>query len=423
MLRCHAAWNTLTPLQDALTVADLDNPTGPPDADPDIGNRFSAYPDLNMWTDFYGMSESPGCFYGGIYACDYAYELPYSDPLAMYSDAHCLQRFPTRTSGSIDLELATDARLLCVYSAYRPIQKPVWTSEVYDEAHDHLMRADWFALNRYYAEAGCFVELTDVEILANDFPKGCNDLAEVFGAIFPGCSCEATEVQPESTLMVRPFTTRLATIEQLLALTDQPRVWGWYDSGLEIAENFGSVEFDASLPGVSVDAQRAIDGAVETCTVLFQCYMTYFDTFARLVPVMPQLQTVSGDGENATAAERNAFRDATATAHSLAAAQAEGADEIARRGYMAWEGTVTLEGVAGAQEVRGGQLVTCGAAVGALVISTSVDLGSNVATLTLGSHGYKTQFKRAVAAALGVGTAGEGSAFAYQRQLDIRRRT
>ena len=431
MLRCHASWSTLTPLQDALTVADLDNPTGPPDDDPEIGYRFSAYPDMNMWTDFYGMKESPGCFFGGIYACENPNELPVSDPLAMYSDSRCLHRFSTRTSGSVDLELATDSRLLCVYSGYRPIRQPVWTGEIYDLyglQHGHLIREMWFALARYYAEAGCFVELADVEIIANGFPAGCNDLAEVFAIIFPeGCTCEASEVQPESTIMVRPFTTRLASIEPLLALTDQPRVWGWYESGLEIAEDFGHVEFDPSLPGVSVDAQLAIDGAVETCTVLFQCHTRAIGAAAaRLVPDMPQLQTVEsvdGIGTNAAAGERNAFRDSTATAHSLAAAQAEGADEIARRGYQQWEGTITLEGVPGAQEVRGGQRVTCGAAVGALVTGTSVDLGSQTATLTLGSHGYKSKFAKALGALLGVGTSGQGDQMAYKRQLDTRRRT
>jgi hypothetical protein len=138
---------------------------------------------------------------------------------------------------------------------------------------------------------------------------------------------------------------------------------------------------------------------------------------------MPQLQTVDAAGANAAAGARNAFRDATASAHSLAAAQAEGADEIARRGYLAWEGTVTLQGIPGAQAVRGGQLVTCGAAVGALVTSTSVDLASNTATLTLGSYGYKSKLRKALGAALGVGSFGEGSAIAYERQLDNRRRT
>ena len=415
MLLCDVEWNTLTPLQDALTVADLDNPEGPPD--PGHGNRFATYPDLNMWTEFYGMTP-PGCFYGGIYACDYPLELPVSDPLAMYSDPHCLHRFSTRTSGSIEgLELATDSRLICVYSGYRPVRKPIWGGEFYDEAHDHLVRINWNALNRYYAEAGCFIELTKVVVLANGFPKDCNDLAEVFPLLIEGATCVSSPVSEESSIMVRPFTTRLAAIEDLLALTDQPRVWGCYeDDLLVIDEDFGSVTFDPAKPGVSVNAQLAIDGAVETCTVVYQPHESQGAVADRLgAAFVPHVTTVGG----AVAAERNAFRDASGTAHSLAAAQMEGQDEIAKRGWETWDGQIGLEDVPGGMAVRGGQKVTCGAAVDALVTGTSVDLDSKTATLTLGSYGYKPKFKFASAKR----PAGGEKLPPWGRRLDNRRRT
>ena len=419
MLSCTAEWNTLTPLQDALTVPDLDNPNPDPKTglpDPVHGNRFATYPNLNMWTEFYGMTP-PGCFYGGIYACDDPLDLPVNDPLAMYSDAHCLHQFSVRTSGSVDLELGVSAKLLCVYSSYRPIQRPVWLSEVYDEDEDHLVRTEWCALNRYYAEAGGFIELTKVIVLANGFMAGCNDLAAVFPKMIEGATCVSSPVSEEASIMVRPFTTRLAAIEDLLALTDQPRVWGcWEDGMLDIAEDYGAVAFDPAAPGVSVDAQLAIDGAVETCTVVYQPHDSQGAVSDRLgAAFVPHVTTVGG-----APAERNAFRDASGTAHSLAAAYMEGTDEIAKRGYKTWDGQIGLEDISGGMAVRGGQKVTCGAAEDALVTGTSVDLDSKTATLTLGSYGYKPKLKFLSARRL---PGGGDKLPPWGRRLDNRRRT
>jgi len=423
LLSCNVNWNTLTPLQDALTVPDLDSPIGWPDPDPDVANRFAAYADLNMWTEFYG-GNSPGCFYGGIYACDDPLELPVNDPLAMYTDSRCVHRFSVRTSGSIEgLELGINANLICVYTSYRPIQKPVWLSEVYDEAEQHLMRTGWCALNRYYAEPGCFVELTNVVVLANGFASDCNDLAAVFPKLIEGATCVSSPVAPESSIMVRPFTTRLAAIEDLLALTDQPRVWGCYESDedgnalLDIVEDFGSVSFDPADAGVSVSAQLAVDGAVETCTVVYQPHGSQGAASDRLgAAFAPHVLTVGG----AVAAERNAFRDASGTAHSIDAATMEGEDEIAKRGYGMWDGQIGLENIPGGMAARGGQKVSCGAATDVLITSTSVDLDSKTATLTLGSYGYKPKFR------VGSGTrSGPGRAEVpgYVLRKDGRRQT
>ena len=418
MLSCNVNWNTLTPLQDALTVPDLDSPIGWPDPDPDIANRFATYGDLNMWTGFYG-GNSPGCFYGGIYACDDPLELPVNDPLAMYSDPHRLHRFPTRTSGVINgLKLGTDAKLICVYASYRPVQKPLWLSEEYDETEQHLMRRYWCALNRYYAEPGCFVELTNVVVLANSFPETCNDLAEVFPLLIAGATCVPSQVSEESSIMVRPFTTRLAAIEDLLALTDQPRVWGCYESGLlAIVEDFGAVAFDPSEPGVSVSAQLAVDGAVETCTVVYQPHDSQGAAGDRLgAAFAPHVLTVGG-----APAQRNAFRDASGTAHSIDAATMEGEDEIAKRGYGMWDGQIGLENIPGGMAARGGQKVSCGAATDVLITSTSVDLDSKTATLTLGSYGYKPKFKFDSGKRLGGG--GRGGMPDYALRKDGRRQT
>ncbi len=426
-LKVRAAWDTRTPLQDALVVSDLDNPLGEPD--PDHGYRFATYPELSRWSAFYDMAASPGSFWGGIYCCEEDGELPLHDPVAMYTDSRRLHRFiPGQQSSGTDLDLPCDGKLLCVYASYRPVRKPVWLSEVYNEDHDHLMRADWYAANVYYAEPGSFIELTDVEVVCNEWEG--DDLAPAFARIFPECTCDvqATPVDPEATIMVRPHTTRLATIEQLLALTDQPRVWGFYeDRVLRIREDFGDVSFDAEEPGVTVRAQLKVDGAVSTCTVLYQMGAPQEPSGSTLGVNAPFITTVNKKGESAVKGipvvpgERNARIDVSATAGGLAAAQQQGLAEIVKLGYQEWEGSVGLRSIWGAPAVRAGQVVSCGAAVGALITGTSVNVDADTVELTLGSHGYKPS--RGLAK-LGPGApAPVVAGSTYRQRRDDRRRT
>jgi hypothetical protein len=320
-----------------------------------------------------------------------------------------------------------------VYGSYRPIKKPVSQHHHYDGAADHLVRTEWYAANRYYAEAGQYIELTDVEVVANGWTG--NDLAVAFPKIFPECTCdiEKTEVDPDTTIMVRPFTNRLAAIEELLALSDQPRVWGFYEEHvLRIRKDFGSVSFDETEPGVTVSVQLKVDGAAETCTVLYQPHESQGATPYRLGVDAPHLTTVNKDGASyvgedpVVASERNAFRDATGTATSLAAAQQEGLAEIAKRGYLQWEGDCGLRGIYGAPAVRAGQLLYCGAAAGALITDTTVNVDAETVQLTLGSHGYKPKNKARPAKTISPprdpGARGERD-YPYKRRRDNRRRT
>ena len=425
--KVRAAWDTRTPLQDALVVSDLDNPLGEPD--PDHGYRFATYPELDRWTEFYGIATPPGCFWGGIYCCEEDGQLPLHDPVAMYTDTRCLHRFvPGQSSTGTDLDLPCDGKLLCLYVSYRPVRVPVWDAEVYDEAHDHLVRANWYAGNVYYAEPGLFIELTDVEVVCNEWEG--DDLAPAFGLIFAECTCDvqATPVDPEATIMVRPHTNRLATIEQLLALTDQPRVWGFYEwHVLRIREDFGDVSFDAEEPGVTVSAQLKVDGAVSTCTVLYQVGAAQEPSGSTLGVNAPLITTVNKkgestvDGEPVARGQRNARIDVSATAGGLAAAQQQGQAEIVKRGYQEWEGSVGLRSIYGAPAVRAGQVVSCGAAAGALITGTSVNVDSDTVELTLGSHGYKPSQGLAKLGAGAPAPVAAGST--YRQRRDDRRRT
>jgi len=449
-LRVRARWNLTTPLMDTLTEPNFREPIGP--LDPVTRHRFCDYPSYNRWSWFYGsdapssdenypppaepMSEPPGCMFGGIYAVDSPEELPVKDPRAMFEHPALIHRFEPRTQTAwgewdeegnliaepeyVDLDLDVNPltpesgqgavagrKMLVFYVSYKPVQRPYYYGYFYDGpgvtfyenkpdgdtyVHDHLIRNDWRGTTFVYVEPEQFIELTEVAVCGNGF-SGNPDVGEALRIIFPTGDIDPLPIDPEASIIIEPFTTKLAAVEELVGMTSERVVWGFWEGGvLKVRRDHdGEISVDPSEPGVTLAATKKQDGVVETVTVV------YTDGFGdtteeRVINAwVPQVVKVDREGQPATTG-RSTVVDLSGKAHSADAAADAGVSVIDLRGQGTWEGSIGLRSIAGAAAYRAGAIVSGGKCDGALVTSTNVDVDDDSVSLSLGGTGYVGRF-------------------------------
>ena len=418
-LKAQARYDLRTPIEDAKTIDNLNDPQGA--ADPDYGHRFSTYSTLNMWTEFYHLDAPPGSMWAAVYACDDPRDLPIKDPVAMLDDPHRLHLFEPRShtdpvvyavddEGFIEydemghaviatpaeeeaIDLTCDNKFLVFYSSYVVIQLPVPFNALYDAGLDHLVWSEWYALNTLYTESGQFCELRDVEILANGYPGG-NDLAWAIGAVVGGGDISPVTLTGKPTLKIEPYTTKLAGIEQLVGMSPDPLYWGW-DPDFFCTTDRGSVSFDADIPGVTVAAAIKNDGVIDTATVIYSDSTGELDDRRVLAAWVPYSLTFDMNGDGVTSpAEMSGLIDASRIACDADCAAEIAQSLIDQRGGHGpqWEGTITLLGYARAGATPVGSSVNCGDVSGGIVTSLSADVDGDSVTLSLGGTGFEDRF-------------------------------
>ena len=433
-LAFDAYWDLSTPKLDAKKTPDYNNPIGPPDEK--YGHRFATYPKVNYWTDFAGIPlASLRSAFCGVYCCDSPGDLPVTDPQAMRQDPHLLHKFDARsklsnrssnagratgddcgerTGGEVKdplkMFLPCDGKMICVYAAYLAVQVPMNLGHRYSENADHLVRTKWVAVNRLFAEPGQFVELRNVSVYSQGYRSkddGSDDLADVFEIAFPGCEVEsmplpgATDDASPTSIAIRQRTSKLAAIPELLALYPTAMCWGiWEDGILKIEHDAGSVSL-SDEPGVdTTGAALSDEGAVDLVMVTYVAPQTsaaavgsfVTDELAVLLVDKDGAATYPDDDWEPEEGQRVAHIDATGQAQSeLAAARIGQLEAIARRRSQ-WTGTVTAKAIAGASTFRPGKTLAAPGIDGALITGVSVDVNSDVVTLSLGATGYRTRF-------------------------------
>jgi hypothetical protein len=423
-----AYWDLRTPKLDAMQTPDYANPIGP--ADEKYGHRFSRYPRINYWTDFYGLDHAPATAFVGIYGVNDAADLPVDDPWAMRNDPHLLHLFDGRTSHAktkrvtirlprhrarfeteeqepFRLTVHPGTRMVVIYATYKPVRLPVNLSTRYSVNADHIIRTKWVAVNRIYAEPGEYVELSNLAIRAQHFTD--DDVGAAIRLVVPGASVPAMRLSesdpkaPTTSIVVPPFTTRLAAIESLLALYPAQMCWGvWEDGRLVVAHTYGSVTIPYG-PGVEIDASLDDEGAVDYALVAYSPAAAEQPS-GMLVVNTPALMTVTADGDvsypplgwQPAEGDRVAFVDATSDTSGAKGAERMGQLACLERLPGRWSGTIILTGIAGASTIRPGYAITCGQVTGALITSTTCDAEQDRVTLELGSTGYVGRFPASV---------------------------
>lgn len=421
-------WNTGLAGLTSLTTPDYDSPIGPPDDT--YGNRFSRYPSMNVWRDFYGVAPLPTLF-AGVYACDDPEDLPTDNPQLMYrrgvgfrNGATCL--FMVRGDelggmGGVQGPVVVDCnhRLIVFYAGYVPVQLPRNQGTTYSKNADHLVRTKWVAENQYFCppcgygdnQWAWFSQLQFYGMGYKSKDDGSDDLRDVFSILFPDCKCdsmpipaspdEATGLKATTSIALRTPMSELAAIPDLLSLYPTPVCWGvWEDGILKIEHDLGSVSV-GDEPGVdTTGASQTSAGALDYVLVDYQPATTSGGGVSALVIPQPLRIIVDALGEWELADPTEAFDpelrigylDATASASSPAAAALQGQLIAASRLPDQWTGVVTLQGIAGASTWRPGKKLNAPGIDGALITQVQVDANSDTAVLSLGSTGYYLRF-------------------------------
>ena len=409
-------WTLETPLLDAMTTPDYTNPIGPADAK--YGHRHAKYPKIPYWTTFYGMNHAPTTALFGIYACDDVSELPTGDPFAMRYDPHLVWKPADRTSLTYSPDswrtIHTAHNCIVAYASYVPVMMPMNRGYRYSKAADHLVRTDWVAETRLYAEPGLSLYLANVAVCAQGYEPlgpGYDDLGRVFRIAFPGCDVAMMPLParddngaPQS-IAVRERTSDPDMVAQLLALWKDELCWGfWEDDQLVIASPTETFSV-SDVPGVdTTGAAKTSEGAVDLVLVAYSAF--YTDATAGGVLTMPKVKyiVVDKDGVYEEVAAgwtpedglAVAYEDATDRAGTPAAAARIGQRIAVQRRPEQWSGSVVLRAIEGAAEVRPGTLLSAPGIEGALITQTSCSVDSDTVTLTLGPSGYVGRFAPAV---------------------------
>jgi hypothetical protein len=423
-----AYWDLRTPKLDAMRTPDYTNPIGPPDEK--YGHRFARYPRIDLWTDFYRLPHPPITTFVGIYGVNSAADLPADDPWAMRKSPHLLHLFDGRTSHAktkrvkirlphnrtrwetdeqdpFRLTVHPGTRMVVVYATYKPVRLPKNYGTRYSANADHLIRTQWAAINRIYAEPGEYIELSNIAVRAQGFTG--NDVGEALRLVSPGAAVPPMRLQeidpqaPTTSIVVPPFTTKLAAIEQLLALYPAQMCWGvWEDGRLEVAQSYGNVVI-AEGPGVNIDASLDDEGAVDYALVAYSPPEAG-QIDGMLVVNTPALMTVTSEGVvtypplgwQPAEGDRVAFVDATSDTSGAKGAERMGQLACLERLPGRWSGTITLTGIVGASTIRSGYTIDCGQVTGALITSVFCNAEQDTVTLDLGSTGYIGRFPESV---------------------------
>ena len=409
-----------------MLTPDYTSPIGPPDEK--YGHRFSRYPRISYWFDFYGLAGTkfPKPLYFGAYVCDAPEDLPTADPIAMRSDPHaliiidygaCGLSWMSEGMGGTDplkLRFPCDGKLAVFYATYLPVQLPFNLSTKYSQNADHLVRTKWVARNRVYnpfaGNDSNWIDVKNVSVYANGYESaadGSDDLAEVFTILFPTAVVDSMPLPAPiddtapTSIVLRNATTKLAAIPELLSLYPDDKCWGvWEDKVLTIEHHAGAVSI-ADEPGVDTTGAAASDeGAVDLVLVEFTPSLLKLPATGalRLASTSFLIVDLEGsydlveDGWEPAAGVRVAKIDATGYAHSeIAAARAGQMLAISRRREQ-WTGSVPLEAIAGASAIRPGDLLFAPSIDGALITQTTCDVGADSVSFSLGSTGYLGRF-------------------------------
>lgn len=445
-----ARWNMSTPKMDGLTEENYRQPLGP--WSETLRNRNSDYSKYNIWTWFYGtdkppgdpnypspsepFAEPPGCMYTGIYAIDDPASLPVKDPVAMFSHESMLMRFDRNdthdgqttfgewdpVTGEVIIEPqridytlhVPGTKFLVLYASYLPVQRPWAFGCFYDgpgrrfydnqpedyAVHDHKIRNNWRGTTMLWTEPEMFIELTDIAICCNEY-GGESDAGKALKHIFPDANCDPfpiglenpeTHVWPKVSIIIPPYTTKLAAVQEIADLTKERICWGFWENGILWAkDNLGSVSVDPSEPGVTVNATRKQDGVVLTATVIFSD-RTGNDDERVINAWAPKKITVDKDGSETESDYQSTVVDACGHVHDEDAAALAGVCVINKRGEGSWEGTIRLRSIDNAAGIRAGKIISGGQCDGALITSTNVDADADTVTLSLGGTGYVGRF-------------------------------
>ena len=440
--KAKARYDLRTPGMDAMTIDDLNQPilqaASAPGVwpvvhatpDPDVGYAYATFEQINRWTDFHGV-ECPGSLWAGIYACDNPRDLPVKNPVKMFTDPHLKYQFKPHTftepvayekdglghivydemghaviatpaaEAEIDFDLGDGCKMLVFYCTYVPVQLPVESGYMMTNASTGVPElggmglptwSSYNALNRIYVEHGLYCEVRDTEVLANGY-EGNNDLGKAIGAITGGGEINNVFLAGKPSIKIEPYTSKLAAIEQLVGMSNETLYWGW-DPDFFCVRDRGSVTFDDTYPGVTVDASIKNDGVVESATVIYSDAMGDLDDRRVLAAWVPNSKTFDIDGDGIVEpAETSGLIDASHIACDEDCAAEIAQSYINQRGGGAqWEGSIKLQGIMGAPAVKVGTKVTCGDVVDAIVTSLSCDVDSDIVTLSLGGTGYEGRF-------------------------------
>ena len=273
-------------------------------------------------------------------------------------------------------------------------------------------RCDWYASNEVFTEGKQYVQLNDVNVLANEATGDTSadaiaalEAASGGGGEIGNFSMSATG---SVSIDIKPYTTRLAAIQQIAGMTAETVYWGW-DPDFFFVTKRGNISLDGSIPGVTVNVGIKNDGTITSTTVV------YSDNAATnastgpedrrvLAAWVPKSMTFDVNGD--AIVEPNEFSgllDGSYLLHSSAAAAAAAQSYIAERGVFPgqdvgdpaipqWEGTITLKGMAGYAATKVATLVSVGDVQDAVITGISVDVDSDTITLSIGGTGYAGRF-------------------------------
>ena len=409
-----------------MKTSDYTSPIGPPDEK--YGHRFSKYPQIGYWYEFYKAATHgnvPKPLYFGAYVCDKAEDLPVADPIAMRSDPRALIIIDHGLCGidwmsegmggpdPMKLRFPCDGKIILFYATYLPVQLPFNLSTKYSKNADHLVRTKWVARNRIFNPfAGVdsnWINVKNVSVYANGYESeddGSDDLADVFTILFPTCEVEnmplpapIDDTAPTS-IVLRQATTKLAAITELLGLYPAEMCWGvWEDKVLQIKHDAGAVSV-SDEPGVdTTGAALSDEGAVDLVLVEYTPSaptpapgaLQLASTAFVIVDLEGSYELVE-DGWEPGEGVRATKVDATGYAHSeIAAARAGQMVAISRRAGQ-WTGSVPLHAIAGGSAIRPGALLSAPGINGALITQTSVNVDGDSVSLSLGNTGYIGRF-------------------------------
>ena len=406
---------------DALTTPDYDAPIAPvvpagEDADfygteeAEV-NHFATYPDVNLWSGLYGAAPPANCFMA-LYACDDLADLPTDRPDGMENDPHLIYKFGHclyDSSGRVTIDVA--CKYLVWYAAYRAIRFPESLDDMYAVTSAHVIRGAWVGRTRLMAQRGQWAFIYGLQVRAQGYAPNaasdCDDLADVFRILVPGCDVKPMILPPPldgsagTTIAIRNATTLPAAVADLLALYPSDMSYGWWEGGVLRIRKKPDGAYDLTdEPGVdTTGAGTTSEGAVDLVLV---SYMAPAATpvAGKLAVSSPSFLTVDAAGVyelvdewwTPRATDRVVFVDGTGASGILAAARMGQSVAIEQRPNQGC-GSVTLKAIAGASLVRPGCLLTGpGVAADTVVTGVSVDVGADTVSLDLGHSGYVARF-------------------------------
>lgn len=321
------------------------------------------------------------------------------------------------TGGTITAE-PKECKMLVFYSSFRPVQRPYNrggtfydepgamfydpTQEIDYVRHMHEIRQGWRGTTSVYMEPEQFVELKDVAVLGNGY-KGEADAGRALSNMFPGASVDPFPISAEASITIEPFTTKLASVEDVTGLTKARVCWGFWENGQLIAKNnLGVVEINPAEPGVTFSVTKKQDGVVETATIVYTDKASSSDDDRVINAWVPKTVTVDRTGNVVDSADSSTVYDASKHVHSVLSAADVGTSIVETRGIDSWEGSVGLRSIRviidgverNAAAIRAGMVLKTpdGVYDGALITATSLDVDADTVNLSIGGTGYVGRF-------------------------------